>query len=59
MFGSEYLVAPVLESGITSRKVYLPEGKWENFNTKEVVEGGKTIEVPCPIDSIPVFHKTK
>ena len=59
MFGSEYLVAPVLESGITSRKVYLPEGKWENFNTKEVVEGGKTIEVPCPIDSIPVFYKTK
>ena len=57
MFGSEYLVAPVLEAGCKSRKVYLPEGKWENINTKEICDGGKTVEVATPIDQIPVFKK--
>ena len=55
MFGSDYLVAPVLKAGATERQVYLPKGKWENFNTKEVVEGGKTITVAAPIDQIPIF----
>lgn len=57
MFGSKYLVAPVLYAGATKRDVYLPEGKWENIHTKEVVEGGKTITVDAPIDQIPVFEK--
>ena len=55
MFGSKYLVAPVLKAGMKERQVYLPKGKWENLNTKEVVEGGKYISVATPIDSIPVF----
>ena len=57
MFGSEYLVAPVLKAGATSREVYLPAGKWENINTKEVIEGGRSITVAAPIDQIPVFLK--
>ena len=57
MFGSDYLVAPVLYAGAKSREVYLPNGKWENFHTKEIVEGGKTIKVDAPIDQIPVFVK--
>ena len=28
LFGSQILVAPLLESGMTGRTVYLPEGKW-------------------------------
>ena len=55
MFGSKYLVAPVLKAGIKERQVYLPKGSWENLNTKEVVEGGKYVTVATPIDSIPVF----
>ncbi|MCI6810562.1 MAG: glycoside hydrolase family 31 protein, partial [Spirochaetia bacterium] len=57
MFGSDYLVAPVLKAGATSREVYLPAGKWENINTKEVIEGGRSITVAAPIDQIPVFLK--
>ncbi|MCQ2588870.1 MAG: family 31 glucosidase [Treponema sp.] len=57
MFGPEYLVAPILHAGERKRNVYLPAGKWENINTKEVVEGGRTIEVEAPIECIPVFHK--
>lgn len=57
MFGSDYLVAPILYAGATSREVYLPEGKWENIHTKEMFDGGKTLTVDAPIDQIPVFLK--
>lgn len=40
LFGSQILVAPLLESGITSRTVYLPEGKWIDYQTEKVYEGG-------------------
>lgn len=45
MFGSQILVAPLLESGITGRTVYLPQGKWIDYQTSKVYEGGwHTIE---------------
>ena len=40
LFGSQILVAPLLESGITGRTVYLPEGKWIDYQTEKVYEGG-------------------
>ena len=44
MFGSQILVAPLLESG-TSRTCYLPQGKWIDYQTLKVYEGGyHTIE---------------
>ena len=52
MFGSQMLVAPLLESG-TGRDVYLPRGKWIDYQTGKVYEGGyQTIEagrIPCII----------
>ena len=45
MFGSQMLVAPLMESG-TERTVYLPKGKWIDYQTGKVYEGGyQTIEV--------------
>jgi alpha-D-xyloside xylohydrolase len=56
MFGPAFLVAPVTEQGATSRKVYLPAGTyWYNYWTNERFQGGQTIEVPAPIDTIPLF----
>ena len=44
MFGSKMLVAPLLESG-NSRSVYLPKGKWIDYQNGKVYEGGyQTIE---------------
>ena len=40
MFGSQILVAPLLESGMTGRTVYLPEGKWIDYQTGNVWTGG-------------------
>lgn len=57
MFGSRYLVAPVLEYRARERSVYLPAGCWRDVNTGEVIQGGGTVSVPAPIDRIPVFEK--
>ncbi len=55
MFGSDILVAPVTEAGVREREVYLPKGKWINVYTNEVLEGGKTISTPAPLEIIPLF----
>ncbi len=39
MFGSQMLVAPLMESG-TGREVYLPQGKWIDYQSGKVYEGG-------------------
>ncbi len=56
-YGDKILVCPVLEPGQQSRKVYLPKGKWYNFWTYELVDGGKEVVVPTPLDTIPIFVK--
>ena len=40
LFGSQILVAPLLEFGMTGCTVYLPEGKWIDYQTEKVYEGG-------------------
>ena len=56
MFGSRYLVAPILEAGQTERKVVLPAGaRWKELEGDRVYEGGQTITAQAPIDVIPVF----
>ncbi|KAK5360231.1 hypothetical protein LTR20_004238 [Exophiala xenobiotica] len=63
LFGSKYLVAPVLYKGMDKRQVYLPKGaKWRRFDDGEVkdaeeLEGGKTVEVDCPLAVMPVFER--
>ncbi len=57
MFGTKYLVAPILYLNQFEREVYLPEGKWKNMNNGEILTGGQTITVKAPIDEIPVFEK--
>jgi alpha-D-xyloside xylohydrolase len=56
MFGPAFLVAPVIEQGRESRRVYLPAGRdWYNFWTNEKLKGGQTVTVAAPIDTIPLF----
>lgn len=58
MFGDDYLVAPVLYPGVTTRRVYLPEDcRWQDLESGEVHEGGRFVEVPAPLEVIPVFRK--
>lgn len=56
MFGPDLLVAPVMEAGVTERRIYLPKGtKWTDANTRKVYEGGQTVTVPAPLEIIPVM----
>jgi alpha-D-xyloside xylohydrolase len=56
MFGPAFLVAPMVEQGMTTRKVYLPAGTdWYNFWTNQRLHGGQTITAQAPIDTIPLF----
>lgn len=58
MFGPDYLVAPVLEAGAQTRRVYLPAGRWQNIDTGEEYAGGLWIDAPAPLDVIPVFKRS-
>lgn len=55
-YGSEILVAPVLQEGAISRNVYLPAGKWLNYNDKNTAYSGPAnIKACAPLDIIPLF----
>ncbi|MGI5959360.1 MAG: glycoside hydrolase family 31 protein [Massiliimalia sp.] len=56
MLGDTILVAPVLEKGARMRQVSLPKGIWKYVNGT-TYEGGKTVEVPAPLDCLPYFEK--
>ena len=54
-FGSEFLVAPVLNSE-NRRDIYLPDGLWVNFFTGERLDGGRWYyDVEVLLDQMPVF----
>jgi alpha-D-xyloside xylohydrolase len=56
-FGDSILVAPVMNSE-NIRDIYLPEGKWVHFFTREVFEGNRWLKnVEVPLDEMPVFVK--
>lgn len=55
LFGNEILVAPIHEEEKSEREVYLPEGKWYDFDYGYEYEGGKTYTIYAPQNRIPVF----
>lgn len=57
LFGESMLVCPLTYEEGTSRKVYLPQGRWYNFFTGTAVEGGRTMETEAAYNEIPVFVK--
>lgn len=57
MFGPDLLVAPILYENMKERTLYLPEGTWRDINDGKEYEGGQTITVAAPLDTLPVFAK--
>lgn len=64
MFGPDYLVAPVLRKGASSRTVYLPPlpngTVWKNVFTgveTDTSARGKTIVEPTPLDTFPLYRR--
>ncbi|KAK3303658.1 glycoside hydrolase family 31 protein [Chaetomium strumarium] len=58
MFGGRYLCCPVLRPGVDKMEVYLPAGAtWKAFEGEHEWSGGRTVEVACPLESMPVFER--
>lgn len=54
LLGEHLLVAPQMDrSG--RRRAYLPEGRWLDWWTDEVVEGPRWVTVDSPLDQIPLW----
>jgi alpha-D-xyloside xylohydrolase len=56
LFGSAFLVAPVFTED-RPILVYLPAGEWVDFWTKEVVSGGRWLNVAAPLETLPLWVK--
>ncbi|NWF79530.1 MAG: DUF4968 domain-containing protein [Chloroflexi bacterium] len=54
LFGEQFLVAPLLAAG-TERTLYLPPGRWVDYWSKAVLEGGRWLRVAAPLDTLPLF----
>jgi sulfoquinovosidase len=59
MYGTELMVAPVLDPGVTSVRAYLPKGDWTNLWSGESLglAVGEWVEVAAPIGKPAVFYK--
>ncbi|MCS6837200.1 MAG: DUF4968 domain-containing protein [Anaerolineae bacterium] len=56
LFGGSLLIAPILdESG--KRRVYLPQGLWTDYWTKQPLHGGRWIQVEAALDVMPMYVK--
>ncbi|HIY57044.1 MAG TPA: glycoside hydrolase family 31 protein [Candidatus Tetragenococcus pullicola] len=58
MYGSDILVAPIVEEKATERWIYLPEGvTWVDARDGNSYEGGQWIKAQATIDTLPIFLK--
>jgi alpha-glucosidase/alpha-D-xyloside xylohydrolase len=54
LWGRDILVSPVVEQGASSRRLYLPRGVWFDFWTEERVQGGREIDRPVDLETLPL-----
>lgn len=59
MLGRDLLVCPIVEEGVTVRRVWLPQGIWKHYFTGETCVGGQYREFKCPLDQIIVLERVK
>jgi alpha-glucosidase (family GH31 glycosyl hydrolase) len=55
LWGRSVLVAPVVEKGATTRRVYLPRSAWYDFWSGERLAGGREITRPVDLETMPLF----
>ena len=57
LFGESILVSPVVTAGQTSKSVYLPAGRWIDIWSGQAYQGGQTVIVATPLETMPAFVK--
>ncbi len=60
-FGDDILVAPITEkaeaNGMTTKSIWLPEGKWWSVATNEMIEGPRLVTMSFSDQQIPYFYR--
>ncbi|XP_046579700.1 myogenesis-regulating glycosidase-like [Haliotis rubra] len=59
LIGDDLLVAPVLEQRATTRRIYLPAGRWRDELKGKIVDGGIWIDYPVSLQDLPYFTKVE
>ena len=57
LWGRDLLVAPVFTKDAASREVYLPQGDWYDWWTGDKVAGGRTIQRPVDLATMPLYAR--
>lgn len=55
MCGDAFLVAPVYKPGVTSRRLYIPSGRWYDFWNNTLIGGPQIACLDAPLDRIPLL----
>ncbi|GAB3487740.1 NEW3 domain-containing protein [Flexivirga lutea] len=56
--GDDFLVAPVYSDTTVRNGIYLPEGRWIDYWTGRIYQGGQTVNgYQAPLDTLPLFVK--
>ena len=55
LWGRDILVAPVVEKGATSRRLYLPKGNWYDWWSGEQLAGGRWLERQVDLATMPIY----
>jgi len=55
LWGRDLLVAPIVEKGVKSRRVYLPEGEWFDWWSGEKLAGKRWVERPVDLATMPLY----
>ncbi|HTS12668.1 MAG TPA: TIM-barrel domain-containing protein [Candidatus Limnocylindrales bacterium] len=55
LWGRDILVAPIVEKGASSRRLYLPRGSWYDFWTQEAIEGGRELARDVDLATLPLY----
>src|SRR5262245_46187693 len=55
LWGRDMLVAPVVTKGATERRLYLPDGEWYDFWTKEKVPGKCEVTRKVDLATMPLY----
>jgi alpha-glucosidase/alpha-D-xyloside xylohydrolase len=58
LWGRDLLVAPVVEKGANLRRLYLPAGTWFDWWTNQKIVGGRWLERPVDLGTLPLYVRT-
>lgn len=57
LWGRDLLVAPVVEQGASTRRLYLPRGSWFDFWTEQRIEGGRELDRAVDLATTPLYAR--